>query len=144
MLLPLFMLVTSIAYQFLDGHTESQELVKIYQHAAKTGKSEVLWQVLVAAVIIAPVTEEILFRGYFYGVLKRFAGPVPAALGVSLLFGAIHNNALGFPGLTLLALGLTLAYEWSGSILVSIFMHAWFNATSLLVMWWATNRGMSL
>jgi membrane protease YdiL (CAAX protease family) len=46
------------------------------------------------------------------------------------------------PGLTVLALGLTLAYEWSGSILVSIFMHAWFNATTLLVMWWAIQRGM--
>ena len=142
LLLPLFMLVTTIAYQFLDGHAEPQELVKVYQQAAKTGKTQILWQVLVAAVVIAPITEEFLFRGYFYGVLKRVAGPVPAALGISLLFGAVHNNALGMPGLTLLALALTLAYEWSGSILVSIFMHAWFNATSLFVMWWATNHGM--
>ena len=142
LLLPLFLLVTTIAYQFLDGHAEPQELVKIYQDAAKTGKRQILWQVMVAAVVIAPITEEILFRGYFYAVLKRFAGPVPAALGISLLFGAVHNNALGLPGLTVLALGLTLAYEWSGSILVSIFMHAWFNATSLFVMWWATNHGM--
>ena len=142
MLLPLFMLVTTIAYRFLDGHAEPQELVKVYQQAAKTGKTQILWQVMVAAVVIAPITEEFLFRGYFYGVLKRVAGPVPAALGISLLFGAVHNNALGMPGLTLLALALTLAYEWSGSILVSIFMHAWFNATSLFVMWWATNHGM--
>ncbi len=144
LLIPLFMLVTTIAYQFLDGHAEPQEMVKIYQKAAKTGKSEILWQVMVAAVVIAPITEEILFRGYFYAVLKRIAGPMPAALGISLLFGAIHNNALGFSGLTLLALGLTLAYEWSGSLLVSIFMHAWFNATSLFVMWWATNHGIAL
>ena len=142
LLLPLFMLVTTIAYRFLDGHAEPQELVKVYQQAAKTGKTQILWQVMVAAVVIAPITEEFLFRGYFYGVLKRVAGPVPAALGISLLFGAVHNNALGMPGLTLLALALTLAYEWSGSILVSIFMHAWFNATSLFVMWWATNHGM--
>ncbi len=143
LLLPLFMLVTTIAYQFLDGHAEPQELVKVYQQAAKTGKTQILWQVLVAAVVIAPITEEFLFRGYFYGVLKRVAGPLPAAFGISLLFGAVHNNALGMPGLTLLALALTLAYEWSGSILVSIFMHAWFNATSLVVMWWATKHGIA-
>ena len=142
LLLPLFMLVTAIAYQFLDGHAEPQELVKVYQHAAKTGKSDIIWQVFVAAVVIAPITEELLFRGYFYAVLKRVAGPVPAALGISLLFGAVHNNALGLPGLTILALGLTLAYEWSGSILVPMFMHACFNATSLCAMWWATNHGM--
>ena len=144
LLLPLFMLVTTVAYQFLDGHSEPQELVKIYQHAAKAGKSDIIWQVMLAAVVIAPITEELLFRGYFYAVLKRVTGPVPAAFGISLLFGAIHNNALGFPGLTLLALALTLAYEWSGSILVPIFMHACFNATSLLAMWWATNHGVTL
>ena len=142
LLLPVFLLVTSIAYQFLDGHAEQQELVKIYQRAAKAGKSDILWQVMVAAVVIAPITEEFLFRGYFYPVLKRIAGPLPAALGVSLLFGAIHNNAVGFPGLTVLALALTLAYEWSGSIVVSILMHAWFNATSLFAMWWATRHGL--
>ncbi len=141
LLLPLFLLVTIIAYQFIGEHAEQQELVKVYTQAAKTGKSQIIWQVMVAAVLIAPVTEELLFRGYFYPVLKRLAGPLPAAFAVSLLFGAIHNNALGMPGLTLLALALTLAYEWSGSILVPMFMHAWFNATSLVVMWWASQHG---
>ena len=142
LLLPVFLLVTSAAYHFLDGQAEQQELVKVYQRAAKSGKSEIIWQVMVAAVVIAPITEEILFRGYFYPVLKRIAGPVPAALGISLLFGAIHNNAVGFPGLAVLALALTIAYEWSGSIVVAIFMHAWFNATSLFAMWWATRQGL--
>ena len=54
LLLPVFMLVTTVAYHFLNGHAESQELVKIYQHAAKTGESHILWQVMVAAVVIAP------------------------------------------------------------------------------------------
>ncbi|MEO6786121.1 MAG: type II CAAX endopeptidase family protein [Chthoniobacteraceae bacterium] len=144
LLLPLFMIVTVIAYQFIGEHAEQQELVKVYQQAAKTGNREIIWQVMVAAVVIAPITEEILFRGYFYPVLKRIAGPLPAAAGISLLFGAIHNNALGMPGLTLLALGLTLAYEWSGSILVPMFMHAWFNGTTLFAMWWASRHGMAL
>ncbi len=144
MLLPIFMLVTAVAYHFLQGHAEPQELVKIYQKAAKSGKHEILWQVMVAAVVIAPITEEILFRGYFYPVLKRYAGPLPSALAVSLLFGAVHNNALGMPGLTLLALALTLVYEWSGSILVPMFMHASFNGISLLAMWWATQNGVPL
>jgi membrane protease YdiL (CAAX protease family) len=142
LLVPFFLIVTATTFQMLGGHAEQQEIVKIYQDAAKTGKHEIIWQVVVAAVIIAPITEEILFRGYFYPVLKRFGGALPAAVATSVLFGAIHNNALGMPGLTLLALGLTLAYEWSGSLLVSIFMHAWFNGTSLLVAWWAIQRGL--
>jgi membrane protease YdiL (CAAX protease family) len=140
LLLPIFFVVTMIAYQFLGNHAEQQELVKVYQHATKTGKKEIVWQVGVAAVCIAPVTEELLFRGYIYPVFKRVFGALPAALGSSVLFAAIHNNALGFPGLTVLALGLTLLYERTGSIVVPVFMHAWFNGVTLFFMWWAVRH----
>ena len=143
LLLPVIMLVTAIAYQFLDGHEEQQEMVTKFHEAAKEGKREIIWQVILTAALIAPITEEFLFRGYFYPVLKRVAGPVPAAIGISLLFGAVHNNAAGFPVLTVLALALTLAYEWSGSILVSIFMHACFNSTMLALMWWQSLHGVN-
>lgn len=142
LLLPMFLLVTSITYQVLGDRADQQELVKIYQHAAKTGNDGLVWQVVIAAVCIAPFAEEILFRGYIYPVFKRTIGTVPAAVGSALLFGAIHNNALGFPGLTLLALALTLTYEFTGSLLVSVFMHAWFNGLSLFAMWWAVRNGL--
>lgn len=142
MLLPIFLMVTGITYQFLGEQAEQQELVKIYQHAAKAGKREIIWQIAVAAICIAPVTEELLFRGYFYPVFKRLLGPLPAAVGTSILFAAIHNNALGFPGLAVLALALTLVYERTGSILVPMCMHAWFNGLNLLFMWWAVNHDL--
>ena len=141
-LLPMFVLVTLIANEFLGGNAEQQDLIKIYQEAAKTGKSSILWQVVIAAVCIAPVTEEILFRGYFYPVFKRAIGPLPAAFGTSLFFAAIHNNALSFPGLTLLALALTLVYERTGSLLVPMLMHAWFNGVSLTYMWWVVTHNL--
>ena len=143
LLLPVLMLVTAVASQLLGGQPEQQEMVKVFREATKTGKSAVIWQVILTATLIAPITEEFLFRGYFYPVLKRVAGPLPAGIGISLLFGAIHNNAAGFPVLTVLALGLTLAYEWSGSILVPIFMHACFNSTMLALMWWQTVNGVT-
>ena len=141
LLLPVIILVTEITGRLLGGHAESQEMVKIFQKAAKTGKAEIVWQVIVNAVVIAPLTEEFLFRGYFYPVLKRFAGAVPAALGISLLFGALHVTAASLPVLTVLALALTLAYEWSGSILVPVCMHVWFNTTMLALMWWQVRHG---
>ena len=130
LLLPVIMIVTVIAYQILDGHAEQQE-------------RDVIWQVTLTAALIAPLIEEFLFRGYFYPVLKRITGPAPAAIAISLFFGAIHYNAAGFPVLTVLALALTLAYEWSGSILVPIFMHACFNSIMLALMWWQTRAGLT-
>lgn len=143
LLLPVIMIVTVIAYQILDGHAEQQEMVMKFREAAKTGKRDVIWQVTLTAALIAPLIEEFLFRGYFYPVLKRITGPVPAAIAISLFFGAIHYNAAGFPVLTVLALALTLAYEWSGSILVPIFMHACFNSIMLALMWWQTRAGLT-
>ena len=138
LLLPVIMIVTAITYQILDGHAEQQDLVMKFREAAKAGKRDILWQVFTAAAVVAPLVEEFLFRGYFYPVLKRLAGPLPAAITVSLLFGAIHNNAAAFPVLTVLALALTLAYEWSGSLFVPILMHACFNTMMLMLMWWQT------
>ena len=138
LLLPVIMIVTAITYQILDGHAEQQDLVMKFREAAKAGKRDILWQVFTAAAVVAPLVEEFLFRGYFYPVLKRLAGPLPAAITVSLLFGAIHNNAAAFPVLTVLALALTLAYEWSGSLFVPILMHACFNTMMLTLMWWQT------
>ena len=140
LLLPILILINMIAIQFFGDHAEQQELVKIYQHAAKAGKREMVWQVAVAAVCIAPVAEEFLFRGYFYPVFKRVFGALPAAFGVSFFFAAIHNNAVSFPGLALLALALTLVYERTGSIVVPILMHAIFNGANLFYMWWAVTH----
>ncbi len=140
LLLPVIMIVTAITYQILGGHAEQQDMVMKFREAAKTGKRDILWQVFTAAAVIAPLVEEFLFRGYFYPVLKRLAGPLPAAITVSLLFGAIHNNAAAFPVLTVLALALTLAYEWSGSLFVPMLMHACFNTMMLALMWWQTSH----
>ena len=143
LLLPVIMIVTAIAYQVLDGRAEQQELVMKFREATKAGKREIIWQVTVMAALVAPLIEEFIFRGYFYPVVKRITGPVPAAIVISLLFGAIHYNAAGFPVLTVLALALTLAYEWSGSILVPIFMHAFFNTVMLALIWWQTQSGVT-
>ncbi len=88
------------------------------------------WIVIAAAVCFAPIAEEIIFRGYFHGVLRRYIGPLPSALATSALFASVHLNALHFPALLLLGLALTLAYETEGSLAVPITMHALFNGAS--------------
>ncbi len=90
------------------------------------------WAVLLA-VVAAPVTEEFIFRGFFYGVLKRHAGRVVATGVSALLFAAIHQNLPALPALATLAVGFTLAYELAGSLWAPIAMHAIFNSISVAV-----------
>jgi membrane protease YdiL (CAAX protease family) len=83
------------------------------------------------AVLIAPIVEEVVFRGYFYGALKQKTSALFSAFITAALFSAAHNNVLAFLPLFGFALCLTLFYEASRSLWVPIGMHATFNAVNV-------------
>ena len=88
--------------------------------------------VIVMAVVAAPVTEEFIFRGYLYGVFRKYVGRLFGMLVVSALFAAFHVHLPALAGLFLLAMALNFVYERTGSLWAPILMHAAFNATSLV------------
>jgi uncharacterized protein len=110
-----------------------QPLVQLFRDFAHQGNYRAVVAILVAAGVIAPVCEEFLFRGFFYGVGKRFLRPAPAAILTAILFAAFHLNLASLASLFVLAICLTLAYERTGSLLVPISMHALFNFSNLLL-----------
>jgi membrane protease YdiL (CAAX protease family) len=87
-----------------------------------------------AAVLLAPVTEEMLFRGILYPAIKRFGYPRLALWSTSLLFAAIHMNAVTFVPLATLALILTALYEWTDNLLAPIAAHVLFNALNFAML----------
>jgi uncharacterized protein len=115
--------------QVLFGESDgSQEIVRYFlEHPDPKHRIAVI----LMAVIVAPVAEEIIFRGYFYGVIRRFGGRIPALLTSSLLFAAIHVHLPSMLGLGLLAVILCLLYERTGSLWATMTMHAAFNATTI-------------
>ncbi len=99
--------------------------------------SQVLEQrvlIIVLAVAVAPLAEEFIFRFFLYGVLRRYAGRVVALVISALLFAAVHAHLPSFAPLFVLGACFTLAYEWSGSLLVSMSMHSLFNTLTLLAL----------
>lgn len=132
--LPLVGLVSVITEAIMDGKPQRQEIVEFFIDAAQRNATHELILTGLLAVIVAPLAEEIIFRGYFYGVLKRFIGLPWAMILTAALFAAVHLNAAALPALFVLALCFTLAYEVTGSLLVAIVMHALFNLTTLLVL----------
>ena len=96
--------------------------------------------VIVVAVVIAPLLEEMLFRGLFQTMLRsliqsftqtRYAAWL-AILVSSVLFVFAHVNTGHWPALFVLAACLGYSYEKSGSLLRPIFIHAIFNAISII------------
>ena len=108
-----------------------QPLVQLFRDVAHHANYGAVATILVAGVIVAPLCEEFLFRGFLYGVGKRFLGPAPAGFLSAILFAAFHLNLASLASLFILAVCFTLAYERTGSLLVPICMHALFNFANL-------------
>lgn len=111
------------------GGNDEQEIVRFFAGSKATGAK---WAVAFSVLVLAPVQEEFIFRGYIYPVLKRYGGPFLGLMVNAALFAGIHVHAPSFAGLFVLAACLTLAYEWTGSLLVPMAMHALFNSITVV------------
>ncbi len=114
-----------------------QETVKAFQKSDSIGLKIL---VIFLAVVIAPLAEETLFRGFVYGVLKRYTDAPFAALSSSLMFAVIHLHVGSLLPLWMLAVFFCLAYEITGCLLVPMLLHAIFNAVSIIAMLFADGK----
>ena len=130
-------LVTSLLIQALGDQAEPQKLVTlIAEEAAKPDQTGALVFFVVMAAVVAPVVEEILFRGILYPAIKQIGYPRIAAIGTAILFALFHVNLLTFASLTAVALGLIALYEFTDNLLAPIVAHAVFNASNLTMLFW--------
>lgn len=89
---------------------------------------------LLIGVILAPVTEELCFRGFLFPVLKERYGTFAGISGSSILFGLMHFDLLRFLPLMVGGMGLAYFYNRTGNILVSITAHATWNAIMIFLL----------
>ena len=121
----------------LYGHTAKQDVVKTAEGAAG-------WQVpalALAIVLLAPLTEELLFRGSLLRSLLRKTTPELAVLITAVIFGLVH--ALGDPSVgtvialpAIVLLGVVSGYQAvkTGALSRSILLHVGFNTLSVVLL----------
>jgi membrane protease YdiL (CAAX protease family) len=84
--------------------------------------------------VLAPVAEELFFRGFCFTALRRTVGMLPAAALTGIIFGAIHLGGTEIEFIVpLMVFGffLCLLYVWTDSLLPCIVLHALNNALAL-------------
>jgi len=128
---PLILIAEVITQNLLGGGSSHQEIVDLFS-TSRTLQQRVL--IIVLAVVVAPISEEFIFRFFIYGVVRRYSGILVGLLFNAALFAAAHNHLPSAAPLFVLGACFTLAYEWSGSILVSMSMHALFNSVQLVLL----------
>jgi membrane protease YdiL (CAAX protease family) len=83
--------------------------------------------------VVAPICEEMLFRGYIFTALRNWRGTLPAATITGLLFGGVHVGSapvLDLVPLALLGFGLCMLYRATGSLYPSIVAHSINNSVA--------------
>ena len=82
--------------------------------------------------VVAPVVEELMFRGVGYGLLERFGRPAAVIL-VGIAFALTHGLVAGFPVIATFGIGLAYLRSRTDSIYPCILLHASFNAAGLAI-----------
>lgn len=111
----------------LTGCPEQQDVVQ----SMMDGNAAQQAVLAVAAVIMAPIGEEICFRGFVYNILRQRSGVWPAAIASGLLFGAVHASLVQLLPLTIFGIVQCRLYEKSKTLLLPMAMHALFNSFSV-------------
>lgn len=108
-------------------------LSQSYQESAYLLNTTVLWLRLPYYGLIAPIAEEILFRGIIYGYLRRMMRLRPAMFMSALLFGMYHMNPVqGIYGFLMGCL-MVYAYEYFGDFKASLAVHIIANLLALCI-----------
>lgn len=86
-----------------------------------------------AIVIVGPIMEELLFRGWIMRVFLERTTPSKAIIYSALIFGLIHMNPVQIVYAALIGLILGWLYYKTGSLIPSIIMHIVANAASFVI-----------
>jgi membrane protease YdiL (CAAX protease family) len=128
---PLINLAEAINQRVFGSGSSKQSIVEFFS-GSRTLDQRIM--IIVFAVAVAPLFEEFLFRFFIYGVLKRYFGCLVGVILSAALFSAAHAHLPSFVPLFVLGSCFAIAYEWSGSILVSMTMHSLFNSITLVAL----------
>ena len=131
---PLIGLATLVSQHLTGGKAPAQEIVQFFLEVAKKSDRRSVIITLVMGILVAPVSEELIFRGYIYAAIKRYLGIPAGILLNAALFAAVHLDIAALVPLFVLALCFSLVYEATGSLLVSTTMHSLFNLVTFLAL----------
>ena len=115
------------------GALYTQLIVEPHQEDIAEGFGALPFQILLI-VILAPLSEEVCFRGMLFGGLREKLPRLGAALLSAVIFGGLHalTGVSAVPPLILFGFLLALLYEKTGSIVPGIVLHVLNNSVALL------------
>ena len=121
----------SSAWIIVERHFQPQ--TPLSEILASTDSPLAIVTFIILAIFIAPLVEEIVFRGYFYDIFRRTLGPNFALYFISIGFAFLHvgqywGDWMAIGMVTLLGFTLTMLKAWSGTTVASVVTHYVYNS----------------
>jgi membrane protease YdiL (CAAX protease family) len=96
-------------------------------------------------ITLAPLLEELLFRGLLYPLLRRWFGLIAAVVLTAIAFASIHGAQLGYawaPVLSIFVVGVvfTVVRARMKSVAASFLMHCGYNSALFTLLWLASDH----
>jgi uncharacterized protein len=124
---------------FTGGNFENPQIEALTGGSSLSIRQLGILFILVA--IIAPIAEELFFRGMLYPLLRQRWSPKIAIVINGLVFALIHFIPILIPGLFFVGMVLAWVRERSGSIIPCMLLHAVQNGLVLLSIYAVLNSG---
>ncbi len=130
----LFILLISLAYVYLMNslfgiEAPSSKIDTLVRNRSISGNI-----LLVVTVVIAPLSEEIFFRGFLYSAFKKSWGINAALFLSSFLFALVHLELYSFIPLMIIGWLLAYLFEKTKSLMTPIFLHGIYNLILILIL----------
>ncbi len=135
LLLPVVGFTAAIGFNQVMSLTQLEKIDKLYQDASQMifDENVPMWLTIVATSVMAPIVEELLFRGLIYKRMRNHVSPLFSSLISATMFGLIHGNLVQFIYAFLVGMIICWVYETFKSIWAPIIFHAGANLIAVLI-----------
>jgi hypothetical protein len=89
--------------------------------------------------VVAPIAEEVFFRGFLYAGLSNRWGKAWGIVASSLIFALVHFSPTVLPPIFLMGMVLALVYAYSDSLWPAIFLHGVINGMAFVGSYLSSN-----
>ena len=129
---PVLRMMEAAKFHVLWKTNTAMPLGEVLTAMLKTNSRWAISLSVFVAVIMAPLVEELFFRGTLQPALKKWLGPRAGILTAAAFFAAMHPDPLTMPCLFVLGVVLGYVYDRTGSIAAPAVLHMAFNGLNVL------------
>jgi hypothetical protein len=122
--------VAGLQYQFTHQKPEEAALTLF----TSTHDPALITAFALLATVAAPFMEELIFRGFLFNALRRYAPVWVAAVVSGVLFGLSHGSSSAWIPLAASGVVLAYVYQRSGSLTAAMISHGLFNLVNVALL----------